>query len=224
MRIIDPYRQWSLALLILGCTMLPGAASAQQDSASEAERPTAEAQIDPNLVAQEYASAARDDAHIATRLSARLSRNEDLKDVSANVSAGVVTLSGSVIDAEDRELAESIAASIEGVISVQQQIAINASLRDRVSPALEQSQEKLLRLGAALPLLLVAVVVILGFIWLGRWLAGRLHLLRWGSARLRRHTRHHTRSRIQGNRREPPRWHSPELASTVFARRSHYGE
>jgi len=174
-------RYWGLGLLMLGCTMLPIAASAQQEPVSEVAKPTAEAEIDPALVAEEYASAARDDARIATRLSARLSRNDDLQNVRANVSAGVVTLSGTVIDAEDRELAESIAGSIEGVISVQQHISINASLRDRVSPALAQSQEKLLRMVASLPLLLVAAGVVLGFIWFGRWLAGRLHLLRLGS-------------------------------------------
>lgn len=173
-------RRWSAVLLLLCCTMVPLLASAQQHAIVEPDTPPAEADLDPALVAQEYARTARDDARIATRLSARLARHDDLQGVSARVSAGVVILSGTVLDAADRELAELIAASIEGVISVQQRIAINASLSDRVSPALAQSREKLMRLIAALPLLLVAAGVALGFVWFGRWLAGRLHLLRWG--------------------------------------------
>ncbi|MFO7550402.1 MAG: mechanosensitive ion channel family protein [Haliea sp.] len=143
--------------------------------------PTTAATVDPDLVAQEHARATRDDARIATQLGARLARQEGLVDVASAVSGGVVTLSGKVLDAADRELAESIAASIEGVIAVQQQIAINASLRERVNPALEQAQDKLLRLVAALPLLLVASVIIVGFVWFGRFLGRRLYLLRWGS-------------------------------------------
>ncbi|TCO74466.1 mechanosensitive ion channel domain-containing protein [Chromatocurvus halotolerans] len=173
-------RQWSAALLLFCCTTLSLLASAQQHAIVEPETPPVEADLDPALVAQEYARTARDDARIATRLSARLARHDDLQGVNPRVSAGVVVLSGTVLDAADRELAELIAASIEGVISVQQRIAINASLSDRVSPALAQSREKLMRLIAALPLLLVAAGVALGFVWLGRWLAGRLHLLRWG--------------------------------------------
>lgn len=48
-------------------------------------------------------------------------------------------------------------------------------------PALEQIQENLLQLFSALPLLLVAAGIVVGFVWFGRWLATRLYLLRWRS-------------------------------------------
>jgi len=168
----------SLVVLLLGCAILATVVAAQ----GRATPSTAAATMaDPDLVAQELARAVRDDAAIATRVAARLARQDSLADVTSAVNGGVVTLSGTVLEETDRELAKSIAASVEGVIAVQQRIAINASLLERVSPALKQAQEKLLRLVAALPLLLVASGMVLGFAWLGRWLARRLHLFRWGS-------------------------------------------
>ncbi len=55
------------------------------------------------------------------------------------------------------------------------------SVRERTIPAFDQTQERLMRMVAALPLLLVATAIVVVFVWFGRWLARRLHLLRWGS-------------------------------------------
>lgn len=170
----------SLVYLLLGCAMLPGAVAAQGSATSEATNPATSA-VAPDLMAREHARAAREDARIAAQIAARLALQDGLRDVTGAVTGGVVILSGTVLDNADRELAESIAATIEGVIAVQQRIAINANLRERASPALAHAQEKLLRLVAALPLLLVAIGVVLVFVLFGRWLARRLHLLRWGS-------------------------------------------
>jgi small-conductance mechanosensitive channel len=181
-----------LLVLLLLCGPMParaqGAEAAQAaQAAQEARTPettgaAAAAVADPSHVAQELARATDDDARIATRVAARLARQDRLRDVSVAVNGGVVTLTGTVLEDADRELAQSMSTSVEGVVEVQQRIAIDASLRERVQPALEQAQLKLLRLVGALPLLFVAAGVVLAFAWLGRWLAGRLHLLRWGSA------------------------------------------
>lgn len=170
-----------LVLLLLSCSILPILVVAQEPSTPEATSPATAAVADPELVVQELARTARDDEAIATRVAARLARQDGLGDVSSAVSGGIVTLSGTVLEDTDRELAESIASSVEGVIAVQQRITISASLSERVNPALEQAQEKLLRLVSALPLLLVAVGIVVGFAWIGRWLARRLYLLRLGS-------------------------------------------
>lgn len=171
----------SLVYLLLGCAMLPAAVAAQGPATSEAAKPTISTVMDGDLAAREHARAAREDARIAAQIAARLALQDGLRDVTGAVTGGVVILSGTVLDNADRELAESIAATIEGVIAVQQRIAINANLRERASPALAHAQKKLLRLVAALPLLLVASGVVLVFVLFGRWLARRLHLLRWGS-------------------------------------------
>jgi len=172
----------SLVFLLLGYAILPDALAAQEKVvAPEAASAAAVASADPALFTQEVARAAGDDVRIATQVAARLARQDGLGEVITAVNGGVVTLTGTTLDDADRKLAESIASSVEGVISVQQEIALNASLQERVSPALEQAQEKLLRLVAAVPLLLVATGMVVGFAWFGRWLAGRLYLLRWGS-------------------------------------------
>ena len=171
----------SLAILLLGFAILPMGLAAQEPATPEVTRPTTATTPDSGLVASELDRGRRDDARVASQVAARLARQDGLGDVATEVNGGVVTLSGTVLDEADRDLAESVAASVDGVIAVQQRIGINASLRERVSPALEQVQDKLLRLMATLPLLLVAAAMVVVFVWVGRWLAKRLHLLRWGS-------------------------------------------
>lgn len=177
----DSIRYRSLLLPLLCCAMLTVAVTEQCHAALDATSPTTPAIADPDLIAREYDRTAREDARIATRLVARLARHDGLEDVTSAVNGGVVTLSGTVLNGADRELAESIAENIEGVIAVQPRMTINASLRQRAIATLEHGQEKLLRLVAAVPLLLVAIGIMVGFVWLGRSLARRLHLLQWGS-------------------------------------------
>lgn len=171
----------SLAILLLGFAVLPMGLAAQEPATPEVRRPTMGTTPDSALVASELDRGRRDDAHVASQVAARLGRQDGFDDVATEVNGGVVTLSGTVLDEADRELAESIAVSVAGVIAVQQRIGIDASLRERISPALEQVQDKLLLLMATLPLLLVAAAMVGVFVWFGRWLAKRLHLLRWGS-------------------------------------------
>jgi small conductance mechanosensitive channel len=168
-------------LLVLVLALLPGASAAQEPTAPEAASSGAGAVANPGEVAQELARETGDDARIATLVAARLARHESLNDVNVAVNGGVVTLTGTVMEDIHRELARSTSVSVRGVVEVQQRIVISASLSERLSPALKQVREKLLRLVAALPLLLVAAGTVLAFTWFGRWLAGRLHLLRWGS-------------------------------------------
>ena len=170
-----------LALLLLGSAVLPLAASAQEPAESVVEGAVSAARPTSALVAQEIGRTAREDARIASQVAARLSSQEALADVATEVNGGVVTLTGTVHEETDRERAESLAASVEGVVAVEQRVDIDASLRERLGPALEQVQDKLVRLVTALPLLLVAAGTVLVFIWFGRWLAKRLHLLRLGS-------------------------------------------
>ncbi|HSM11987.1 MAG TPA: mechanosensitive ion channel family protein, partial [Lysobacter sp.] len=170
-----------LALLLLGSAALPLAASAQQRAESVVEDAATAARPASALVAQELGRTAREDARIASQVAARLSRQEALANVATEVNGGVVTLSGTVLEETDRDRAESLAASVEGVVAVEQRVDIDASLRERLGPALEQVQDKLVRLVTALPLLLVAAGTVIVFVWLGRWLAKRLHLLRLGS-------------------------------------------
>jgi len=117
------------------------------------------------------------DARIATAVSARLLRQPALQRVTVAVNAGVVTLGGEVVADADRKLAGDLAAKVDGVTTVVNDIAIAADLRTRVDAALDQMQGKLVRLLVALPLLLLAVAIVWFAAWLGRRL-GRWPL-RW---------------------------------------------
>lgn len=167
--------------LLLSCAILPITVAAQQAATQGVANP-AVAVADMDLGAQEHAHALQDDARIAAAVAAKLARQDGLEDLTTAVKGGSVTLSGRVLAETDRDLAESIAASVDGVVAVQSRIALTASLRQRMIPVFEQTQKKLLRLAASLPLLLVATGVVVLFVWLGRWLARRLYLLRWGSS------------------------------------------
>lgn len=182
---------WRAALppLVLALAVMPAAAFAwqadlankpatadQQDvQRSDAATPTAD------MVARETRREEQGDARIAAQVAARLGRHESLSGVSAQVNAGSVTLSGTVPAEVHRELAASLAARVAGVVTVDNEITLSTSVRDRLGPALEQVQEKFARLLASLPLLLLAAGLVLLFAWLGRALARHLQLLRWGS-------------------------------------------
>lgn len=171
-----------LVTLLLSCAILPITVAAQQAATQGVANPAVAAVADMDLGAQEHARALEDDARIAATITAKLARQDGLEDLTTAVKGGSVTLSGRVLAETDRDLAESIAASVDGVVAVQSRIDLTASLRQRMSPVFEQTQKKLLRLAASLPLLLVATGVVVLFVWLGRWLARRLYLLRWGSS------------------------------------------
>lgn len=185
-------RQRLGTLVLVVCGLLSAPLLAQESIDPVAEVQASQGPADPGsanaastpadeLVARELGDAERGDTQIASRVAAKLARQEGLAGVAVEVNAGVVTLSGTVLDEEQRELATSLARSVAGVVAVDDEMELSASLRERLAPALEQAQEKLFRLLGALPLLLVAVALVLLFAWFGRLLARHLHLLRWGS-------------------------------------------
>lgn len=183
------YWRASLLLLFLTFSMVPSAAFAWQ--ADQAAEPATSGQRDvrsfeaatptADMVAQELRREEQGDARIAAQVAARLGRHESLVEVTAQVNAGAVTLSGTVPAEIHRELAESLANRVAGVVAVDNAISLSTSVRDRLEPALEQVREKFVRLLASLPLLLLALALVLLFAWLGRALARHLHRLHWGS-------------------------------------------
>lgn len=117
------------------------------------------------------------DERIAAAVTARLLRHPALQEVTVAVNAGSVTLGGEVLEDADRVRAANLASQVEGVAEVDNRIDISAALRPRISAALDQVKTKLVRLVAAIPLLVVAI----GIVWLavlfGRAVAGRP--MRW---------------------------------------------
>ena len=80
--------------------------------------------------------------------------------------------------ADDRKLAEQIAAQLPGVARVDNRIQLSSKLSDRFDAAWNAVTDKLLRLLAATPLLLVAIAIVLLAAWLGRVVSNRMQWLR----------------------------------------------
>lgn len=118
------------------------------------------------------------DRAIGQRLDARLSAIARLRDVTATVEGGIARLDGQVVGEADRKLAEQIAGQSDGVRKVENRIELSSKLTDRFQAAFDEVADKLLRLLAASPLLLIAIAIILFASWLGRFMARRMHLKR----------------------------------------------
>ncbi|MBJ6980810.1 mechanosensitive ion channel domain-containing protein [Luteimonas sp. MC1572] len=115
------------------------------------------------------------------RLAQRLREVDGLQDVTVTVSGGVARLQGDVIDLGDRTLAEQVAGQQDGISAVDNQLALSTRLSDRFDTATRLAVDKLMRLVAALPLLVVAIAVVMLSWWLGKLVGARFGRRQWRS-------------------------------------------
>jgi small conductance mechanosensitive channel len=118
------------------------------------------------------------DRAVAQRVDARLATVDGLHSVHADVVDGVAMLQGEVLTLEQRKLAQDIAGQTRGVNKVENGVVLSSRLRDRFAVALQAVSEKLVRLLAASPLLIVAVGIVALAAWLGRVVSRRMTWLR----------------------------------------------
>lgn len=171
-----------LVLLLLVPTLLvagPVHASTLQDKPAVATTSDAAAIAapDPARIAADLRQDEQRDAGIAAAISARLLRQPALRAVTVAVDSGTATLGGEVLSDEDRTRATTLARQVDGVDEVIDSIVLTSNLRARLQLALDQAQDKLVRLVAAIPLLVVAIAIILLAWWLGRRIGRRK--MRW---------------------------------------------
>lgn len=121
---------------------------------------------------------AQEDRELSRQVGDRLRDVDGLEDVTATVQNQVARLDGKVVEPEKREVAEQVATQQPGIEAVENRIRISTRLSDRLQVAVRQIGDKLIRLVAAAPLLVVALVIFLVALWLGRFVAGRIHLRR----------------------------------------------
>ncbi|BCT93433.1 hypothetical protein LYSHEL_24570 [Lysobacter helvus] len=131
----------------------------------------------PATVAPAPATTVASDLATGKRLDARLDAVPELRDVESSVIDGVALLHGEVIAPADLKLAVTIAAQTPGVSSVENRITLSARLKDRFAVAWTAVGEKLVRLVAATPLLIVALLIVLASVWIGRALSRRTRWL-----------------------------------------------
>ena len=108
------------------------------------------------------------------RLAQRLHEADGLADVTVTVRDGVAELQGVVLAPEDRERAEQVISQQPGIERVENRVTLSTRLSDRIATASGLALDKVMRLLAALPLLLVAFVVVGLAWWLGKWLGRRV--------------------------------------------------
>jgi small-conductance mechanosensitive channel len=113
------------------------------------------------------------DGEIRARLSGVFREIDGLESVRVRVSGGVVTLTGTALDAAAREEAEAVAARLTGVVSVENAIKVEHRLGRRLAPVVRQSEALGQQILAFLPLIAFALVVFAAF-----WTAGVM-LTRW---------------------------------------------
>jgi small conductance mechanosensitive channel len=112
-------------------------------------------------------------APAAVPLLEQLHAVDGLERVAVRQQGGVVILEGEVLAEADRELAESIARSGEGVREVVNRVEISTRLGERIASSGRDSLRKFERFVGGAPLLLVAIAIALAFWWLTRWFTSR---------------------------------------------------
>lgn len=143
-----------------------------------AERDTAPNREDVEQAARDSAS---NDARILAAVNVALARAPAIPDIGVDVNSGVVTLSGSVVDDVQRERAARLAKGVQGVSEVDNQLQLSMDLGTRLQATMRELQRKATRWVAGTPLLIVALLIILGSHWLGKFISRRLSWLRLDS-------------------------------------------
>ena len=161
----------SLALLLAAATLLASAFAASTQSADTPDKPPA-----PVIATKADAS---DDADIAARIRSIFGEIADLHAVGVQVSAGVVTLKGSVPAAADKGRAEAIASRVKGVVTLQNDLVRNLDVGTKVAPAIGQFGQGVRAFVRALPLVGVAIGAGMLVAVLGYAIASRTRILRW---------------------------------------------
>jgi small-conductance mechanosensitive channel len=109
------------------------------------------------------------DAAIRARLVQLFREMGGLEGVTVRVRAGVVTLSGTTLDLQTSDEAESVASRVYGVVSVQNNILVERRIEQRLQPLAGKTEELVRTVIAFLPILAIALIVFGSF-----WLAGAI--------------------------------------------------
>lgn len=121
--------------------------------------------------------AATDD-DIRNRLVGIYGELESLDGIGISVSNGIVTLSGTVSTSEIDERASEIAAQVDGVIEVVDELSIDTNVGRRVESTMDRLRVTFGSLVSALPVLVLALLIIAVFWFIGRWVAARRGVFR----------------------------------------------
>ncbi len=131
----------------------------------------------PSPIAAKVSSTESQD--IAARIRSIFWEIPQMRSVQVGVSAGVVSLSGTVPSADDVKRAEAIASRVFGVVTIENDLERDLTLATSLTPTLGQFKADLRSLVRALPLIGVALAIGLVIILFGYLLASVDRLWRW---------------------------------------------
>ena len=160
--------QLALAASLISAMTAAASAAPTSDAPEKQSAPAIATKADPS-----------EDGDIAARIHSIFGEIAALHGVGVRVSAGVVTLSGTVPAADDKVRAEAIASRVSGVVTVQNDVTRDLAVGTKVAPAIGQFRDDLRAFGRALPLAGVAIAVGLLIAALGYGLASVKRLWRW---------------------------------------------
>lgn len=132
----------------------------------------------PAKASTEVASDPVADRAVRDQVATSLRATDGLEAVIPSVRNGIVTLDGLVRNEQERKAAVAIAARVHGIVKVENKIELHTSLSTRLHAGFDLMVAKLIRVLVALPMLLVAIVIVLLASWIGGFFATRLHWLR----------------------------------------------
>lgn len=113
----------------------------------------------------EVADDANTDTAIAERIRNILRELDGYEAITVGVSSGIVTLSGTTIDAAQADRLNEIVARVAGVVAIENEVVETTDVVARLNPAVERFKERIAQGIALLPLVAVALlsfVIVLG--------------------------------------------------------------
>ncbi|WP_239520584.1 mechanosensitive ion channel family protein [Pseudooceanicola aestuarii] len=111
------------------------------------------------------------DAAIASRIRAILAELDGYGDVTVAVSSGIVTLRGTTLDAATAAALTDLAARVEGVVAIRNEVAETTDVARRLDPAVGRMMDRLAQVIAYLPLFAIALLVAAAIVTVGVLLA-----------------------------------------------------
>ncbi|MGR3435857.1 MAG: mechanosensitive ion channel domain-containing protein [Shimia sp.] len=111
------------------------------------------------------------DLAIAERLSGILSELDGFEDVAVTVSQGIVTLSGTTLDAAKIAQLDAIVGRLEGVVAIENEVTESTDLGRRIDPLRDRFEARIAQVVAFAPLLLIAAALFAAVLLAGLRLA-----------------------------------------------------
>ena len=135
-----------LAALLILCAV---PAFAQEEGTATPTQPSGEI---------ETTQAAGDDAAIRARIRSIIAELDGFETVDVFVREGIVTFTGEVLDASQVPRLDEIAARVDGVVAIQNDVVEDTDVSRRIDPVLDRFRDRLTQVVGYLPLLVIALV------------------------------------------------------------------